>query len=111
MDINSAVSRDTGITDEELRALADHATSPLFSELDRLALRLAEHMTATPAEVPPELFDALRGHLDEPALLELASAIAWENYRARFNRVFDIGSDDFSAGAYCAVPARLPPGG
>jgi alkylhydroperoxidase family enzyme len=30
----------------------------------------------------------LRRHFNEAQLVELATAIAWENYRGRFNRVF-----------------------
>ena len=108
MDIGSAVGRDKGIEEAQLRDLADYPTSPHFSELERLALRLADAMSATPAEVPLELYQALRAHLDEAGVVELASAIALENLRARFNRVFDIGSDGFSEGAYCAVPVRHP---
>ncbi len=107
MDIGSAVSRDAGLEAEKLEALADYATSPVFTELERLVLRLADELARTPSSVPDELYQALRAHLDEGQLIELASAIAWEHYRARFNRVFDFGSDGFSEGAFCAVPARL----
>ena len=34
--------------------------------------------------------------------------IAWENFRARFNRGFDVANQGFSAGAYCALPERHP---
>ena len=107
MDIGSAVSRDAGLATEKLEALPDYPTSPAFSELERLVLRLADELTRTPASVPEELYTALRAHLDEGQLIELASAIAWEHYRARYNRVFDFGSDGFSEGAFCAVPARF----
>lgn len=106
MDIGSAVGREKGVREEQLRDLADYRTSPHFSELERLALGLADAMAAAPAAVPLELYQALRTQLDEAQLVELASAIAWENFRARFNRVFEVGSDGFSEGAYCAVPAR-----
>jgi alkylhydroperoxidase family enzyme len=106
MDIGSAVGRDKGVKEEQLHALSEYRTSPHFSELERLALRLADAMAATPAEVPLELYQALRAHLDEAQVVELASAIALENFRARFNRVFEIGSDNFSEGATCAVPVR-----
>jgi|SRR6187401_1471994 len=106
MDIGSAVGREKGVKEEQLQDLAQYRTSPHFSELERLALRLADAMAGAPAEVPLELYQALRAHLDEAQLVELASAIAWESFRARFNRVFDVTSDNFSQGAYCAVPAR-----
>lgn len=73
---------------------------------EKAALRLADAMAATPAHIPDELFRELRQFYDEAQLMELASAIAWENYRARFNRVFNVESEDFAAGSYCPVPDR-----
>jgi alkylhydroperoxidase family enzyme len=63
-------------------------------------------MTRTPAEVTDELFDRLRERFDEPQLVELTAAIAWENWRARFNWAFDIGAAGFREGAACPVPAH-----
>jgi alkylhydroperoxidase family enzyme len=63
-------------------------------------------MTDTPADVSEELFEQLRAHFSERELTELASAFAWENYRARFNRVFRVESEDLSEGAYCPLPIR-----
>jgi hypothetical protein len=34
--------------------------------------------------------------------------IAWENFRARFNRGFDVADQGFSEGAYCALPESHP---
>lgn len=69
-------------------------------------LDYAVAMTLTPVEVPDELFAALRQHFDEAQLVELTAAIAWENYRARFNHAFEIEAQDFSKGAYCPLPER-----
>jgi alkylhydroperoxidase family enzyme len=63
-------------------------------------------MAQAPVDVPEELGKRLREHFDEAQLVELASAIAWENYRARFNRVFGVGPAGFSEGAYCVLPER-----
>jgi hypothetical protein len=63
-------------------------------------------MTRTPSDVPEELFAALRRELGEAGVVELAAAIAWENFRSRFNRVFDVGVQGFSAGAFCPLPER-----
>jgi hypothetical protein len=35
--------------------------------------------------------------------VELTAAIAWENFRARFNRGFGIDAEGFSEGAACSV--------
>ena len=76
----------------------------MFSPLEKLVLDYGVAMTHTQVEVPDELFAALRQHFDEPQLVELTAAIAWENYRARFNHAFGIEAQDFSKGAYCPLP-------
>jgi len=102
------VGRDAGISAEKLTALAEYEHHPLFSELERLVLAYADHLARTPVRVPETLFARLRAQLDEAQLVELTSAIAWENYRGRFNRAFAIESDGFSEGAFCVVPVRAP---
>ena len=85
-------------------ALPDFETSAEFSILEKLVLRYAVAMTVTPAVIPDQLFDALKSHFNEKQLVELTSAIAWENYRARFNHAFGIEAEGFSAGAFCPLP-------
>lgn len=72
-----------------------YAESPLFNAEEKLVLEMADAITATPAPVTPELRKRLQEHFSTPQLVELAAAIAWENYRARSNRVFGFGSEGF----------------
>ena len=58
-------------------------------------LELADALTATPANVTPELRARLQKRFSTPELVELGAAIAWENFRARSNRVFGFGSEGF----------------
>ena len=59
-------------------------------------------------DVPDELFDRLRRHLDDGQIVELTHHIALENLRGRFNLALGIGAAGFSDGAVCAVPATAP---
>ena len=93
-------------TDDEMLALRNYKESDLFTPLEKLALELAEAMTRTPAEVPDRLRDELLKHLSRGQLAELASAIAWENHRARLNRALGIREAGFSDGAFCLMPER-----
>src|SRR5262249_7089840 len=97
-----------GVSDRQLADLTDFEASQAFSELEKRVLRYALALTRTPAEVPDELFDSLREHLDPPQLVELTTAIAWENFRARFNRGFGIEAEGFSEGAVCPVHVGAP---
>jgi alkylhydroperoxidase family enzyme len=85
--------------------LAQFEFSPHFSNREKLVLRLVTSLTSTPADVPDELFASLRIEFSERELVELSSAIAWENYRARFNRTFAIEAEGFSKGQFCPLPA------
>lgn len=96
-----------GVTERQLMELSDFEHSDAFNEVEKSVLRLATHLTLTPAEVPDVVFDALRPHLTPAQLVELTSAIAWENYRARFNRAFAVAAEGFTVGSVCAVPARF----
>ena len=92
MDINSAVSRKAGISEEKLAAVPGNDLS-LFTDVERLVIELADAMVSTPSNISDDLYARLRNQFSEEQLLELAAQIAFENYRARFNRVFDVGSD------------------
>jgi 4-carboxymuconolactone decarboxylase len=94
------------VTEQQLLDMAAFETSSAFTEVDKMVLRYAVAMTQTPVEVTDELFAGLRQHFNPRQMVELTSAIAWENYRARFDHAFGIEAEGFSAGAVCAVPAR-----
>jgi len=87
-----------------LGELSQFESSAHFSEDEKLVLRLAVALTRTPSSVADELFSALRNRFSERELVELTSAIAWENYRARFNRTFGVESEGFSQGMFCPLP-------
>jgi alkylhydroperoxidase family enzyme len=84
-----------GLSDDQLRNLNYWDQSDLFSSDEKLVLELADAITATPAPVSQDLRDRLKKRFSTPELVELAAAIAWENYRARSNRVFGFGSEGF----------------
>jgi 4-carboxymuconolactone decarboxylase len=94
------------VTEAQLRSLQNYVESDAFTPLEKLVLDYAVAMTLTPVEVSDDLFAALRSHFDEGQLVELTTAIAWENYRARFDHALGVESQGFSEGAYCALPER-----
>ena len=107
IDIGSAIGAKSGISPQQLADLPRYRDSDRFDETEKLVLDYATAITTTPSEVPDELFESLRARLDERQLVELTSAIAIENYRARFNWAFRIEPQGFTTGA-CAVPERPP---
>lgn len=81
-----------GVSDEKILALADYATSPLYSDVERVTLAYADAMTITGREVDDDLFARLRQFFEEDALVELTEIIAWENASSKFNRALRIPS-------------------
>ena len=114
------MGRKAGLTDEKLLAVADprslsgsfafpsHAklngaadhngastrSRPLFNERELLVIELADAMANTPANISDDLYGRLQAIFSPEQLIELSAQIAFENYRARSNRVFAVESDD-----------------
>ncbi|HZQ20913.1 MAG TPA: hypothetical protein VFA90_19645 [Terriglobales bacterium] len=83
-----------GLSDDEVAAIRNSDNKfETFTAPEAALLRMADAMADTPANVSDELYAELRTHFSEEQLIELAASAAQENYRARYNRVFDIGSD------------------
>ena len=96
---------------EKIEALNEYKESGLFSEAEKLVLEYADAMTETPVEVSEEFFAKLREKFNEEQLVELTAALAWENYRARFDHAFGVEAEGFTQGSYCAVPVRAATAG
>ncbi len=97
------------MSEDQLRDLPIYRESGAFTAQERLAIDLAVEMARTPVSIPAELEEALASAFDGRQLVELTAAIAWENYRARFNRVFHVDAAGYSSGAFCVVPERANP--
>ena len=106
IDLGSAVARKAGITEKQLKSLALYSKSPEFSQVERVVLDLAIAMTLTPARVSEDLFLKLQEFFDPMQIVEITAAIAWENYRSRFNHALGIESHGFSDGRDCVLPER-----
>jgi AhpD family alkylhydroperoxidase len=102
IDLGSQISRELGISDEELLAMADYGNALCFSDVEKLILEYAAALSRTPVEVSDELFEALRRHFDTAQLVGLTHIITLGNLRARFNIALDIGSTGFCGNRVCA---------
>ena len=87
------MGRKAGLTDEKLLAVTRNDLSPLTRD-ELLVVELADAMADTPSNISDDLYARLREKFSEEQLLQLSAQLAFENYRARLNRVFDVGSDE-----------------
>ena len=81
-----------GLTDEEIEAVRE-GHFEAFAPADAALLRMADAMADTPSNISDDLYQDLRRYFSEEQLIEFAATAAFENFRARSNRVFDVGSD------------------
>jgi alkylhydroperoxidase family enzyme len=86
------VGRKAGLSDEKLSAARGDDMTP-FNDTERLVIQLADALVDTPSNVSDELYARLRNQFSEEQLMQLGGQIAFENYRARWNRLFNVESD------------------
>ena len=98
MDIASHLSREAGLSADQLRELPRWRDSESFSPVEKLVLEYAEAMTRTPSEVYDDLVARMREHFADPQLVELTATVALENFRARFNDALGVAPSGFSEG-------------
>jgi alkylhydroperoxidase family enzyme len=91
------VGRKAGLSDQKLRAVPGDDRTP-FNDTERLVIELADALTDTPSNVSDELYARLCNQFSEEQLMQLGGQIAFENYRARWNRLFDVESDNLYQG-------------
>jgi alkylhydroperoxidase family enzyme len=102
MDINAA--RAAEATEGGLDKLGELLTwrdSKLFNDAERVGLEYAEAITYTDRQVDDELFARVKAHFTEPQIVELTAAIAFENFRSKFNPTLGVEAQGF-----CMVPKR-----
>jgi alkylhydroperoxidase family enzyme len=80
------------LSDDEIAAIREGQLKA-FAPAEVALLRMADAMADTPSNITDELYQELRRHFSEEQLIELAATAALENFRARYNRVFDVRSD------------------
>jgi alkylhydroperoxidase family enzyme len=103
VDINSAVGREAGISDEQLEDIAIFETSQHFDRREKAVLRYAEGMSRTPSDVSDAVFEELKTFFATAQIVELTAAVALENFRARFNCALKVESDNL-----CMLPPNHP---
>ena len=75
--------------------------SALFSAAERVALEYAERITNTHEQVEDALFERVKAHFTEAQIVELTAAVAFENFRSKFNPALGVEAQGF-----CLIPRR-----
>jgi alkylhydroperoxidase family enzyme len=81
-----------GLSDDEIAAVREGKYEN-FAPSEAALLRMADAMSDTPSNISDPLYAELIKYFSIEQLMELAANAASENFRARLNRVFEVGSD------------------
>ena len=97
-DQHAPIALREGLTQAQVGALPDWQAASCFDPVQRAALSYCDAMTRD-VHVAPEVFAAVRGHLDARLLVELTATIGAYNMVSRFIEALGIQSgDDVAAG-------------
>jgi len=89
VDMNAFLLLQKGGSEDKLRDLFTFQESALFSEKEKVALEYTRAMTQASQAVSDELFQRLKQHYDEDAIIELTALIAFQNLSSKFNSALD----------------------
>lgn len=104
VDFGSMLMRLEGLDLERLKDVEKYATSPLFSDDERAAIRYADAITTDPHTVSDDQVADLRRRFGDAGVIELTYQIGVENMRARMNTALGITEQGFGSGDACRVP-------
>ena len=69
----------------KVEAVWDYETSPLFSDAERIVLKIAQGVAQVPNAVTDEEFEELRRHWDDEQVVEIIAAISTFGFFNRWN--------------------------
>lgn len=96
MDIRHAVGVKVGIPAEKLADVTSYGSSPHFTEGEKAALELSEHITRDDQVVSDECFSRVRQHFSDPEIVELVFIIGYQTFASKFAKAFQLPPQGFS---------------
>jgi len=85
---------DNGVSDEKLAAIWEFESSPIFSDAERAALRIAVTGGQCPSYATPEDMAELRRHFTEEQVVEIGAVIALFGFNNRWNALMATDVED-----------------
>lgn len=104
VDFGSMLQRLDGLDVERLKDVENYATSPCFTDDERVAITYANGMTTDPHTVTDEQVADLQARFGDAGVIELTYQIGVENMRARMYSALGITEQGFNSGDACRVP-------
>lgn len=92
-----------GVEAAKIKAAWDYESSPLFSEAERAALRVAQFGAMSPSEVTDAMFDDLKTHFSEAQIIEIVAVISMFGFLNRWNAIMDTQIEAAPLGTATAI--------
>lgn len=96
-------ARDQGVDPERISAVWNFEDSPLFTDAERAAIRVAMKSGMSPNETTDEDFEALKRHYDEGEIIEIIGVIAMFGFLNRWNSTLATALEPVPASAVSAM--------
>lgn len=95
IDMISALFLKRGGGQDKLNELNNFHLSRIFNPKEKVALRYADAVTRSDMQVDDALFQELKSHFSDDAIVELTALIAFQNMSSKFNAALDAAAFDF----------------
>jgi alkylhydroperoxidase family enzyme len=102
------IAKGTGVTDEQIAAIADPEGAKCFNELERLVIRFTGEV-ALNVKASPRLVAELKQHMGPAEIVELIMSIGYWGMVARLLETTEVELEEF-AGKVNLLPADLKRG-
>jgi alkylhydroperoxidase family enzyme len=83
MSAHSALARQKGASEEQVRAVGDFESGP-FTEAEKLGFRYADRLHRSPLEIDDAFYASARNVFDDRQIIELTAVAAAYEYFTRF---------------------------
>ncbi len=94
-----------GLDPQKVRQVPNWRETAVYDERERTVLEYSEAATGTPVTISEDLLQRLHTHFSEEEIVELASWVALENFRSRFNGGLGLKSQGFAD--RCELPGSV----
>ena len=95
IDMNSFLLLQRGGSEDKIEDLSQIQTSSRYTDSEKAALEYAEAITLSNSKVTDELFEKLKSHFNDDAIVELTALIAIQNLSSKFNAALDAAPSGF----------------
>lgn len=101
VDMNTYAVLQSGGNESKIEALQNFEDSPLFDEKEKAALQYAAAVTRPSQKLNDKIFEELKLHFNDDAIVELTALIAFQNMSSLFNAALDV-----SAYGFCRISKK-----